>query len=101
MMNLCLVQILTGLLLLLVHSLVLLAAGFGLAHLYFATSMDHGRLTLNQALHVHQHNYSGSLWFLHRSVMMSSFASVLHTHASTISVRFTLTQMATGSNMKN
>ncbi|KAL3139221.1 hypothetical protein ABBQ32_005991 [Trebouxia sp. C0010 RCD-2024] len=28
--------------------------------------MDHGRLTLNQALHVHQHNYSGSLWFLHK-----------------------------------
>ena len=55
-----------ALLLVLIHSLVLLAAGFGLAHLYFATSMDRGRLTLNQALHVHQHNYSSSLWFFER-----------------------------------
>ena len=67
-------QFLFALLLLLVHSIVLLAAGFGLAHLYFASSMDRGRLILNQALHVHQHNYSGSLWFLHRSVAMPHYA---------------------------
>ena len=60
------VQVLLILLILLAHSLLLLVAGFGIAHLYFATSMDHGHLTLNQALHVYQHNYTDSLWFLGR-----------------------------------
>ncbi len=62
------VQVLLILLILLAHSLLLLVAGFGIAHLYFATSMDHGHLTLNQALHVYQHNYTDSLWFLGRCV---------------------------------
>lgn len=64
-------QVLLVLLILLAHSLLLLVAGFGIAHLYFATSMDHGHLTLNQALHVYQHNYTDSLWFLGRCVTPS------------------------------
>ena len=55
------------------YTVLLLIAGFGLAHLYYATSMDHGRLNLNQALHVHQHNYSGSLWFLQKSASTPCF----------------------------
>lgn len=60
-------QALIGLIVVVAYSVLLLTAGFGLAHLYYATTMDHGRLNLNQALHVHQHNYSGSLWFLQKS----------------------------------
>jgi len=59
-------QVLLVLSALLAHALLLLTAGFGMAHLYFATSMDHGRLTLNQALHVNQHDYNSSLWFFGR-----------------------------------
>lgn len=65
------VQVLLILLILLAHSLLLLVAGFGIAHLYFATSMARGHLTLNQALHVYQHNYTDSLWFLGRFVHTS------------------------------
>lgn len=60
------------------YTVLLLTAGFGLAHLYYATSMDHGRLNLNQALHVHQHNYSGSFWFLQKSASAPCFFCLLH-----------------------
>lgn len=71
-------QALIWLIVVVAYSVLLLTAGFGLAHQYYATSMDHGRLNLNQALHVHQHNYSGSLWFLQKSASALCSSCLCH-----------------------